>query len=29
MHNAIIDHLNYAHSEGTDRSEITDWVWPY
>jgi xylulose-5-phosphate/fructose-6-phosphate phosphoketolase len=29
MHNAIIDHLNYAHSEGTDRAEITDWVWPY
>ncbi|HEY0685678.1 MAG TPA: phosphoketolase family protein [Steroidobacter sp.] len=29
MQNAIIDHLNYAHREGTDRAEITDWVWPY
>jgi len=29
MHNVIIDHLNYAHREGTDRAEISDWVWPY
>jgi xylulose-5-phosphate/fructose-6-phosphate phosphoketolase len=29
MHNAVIDNLNYAHREGTDRAEITDWVWPY
>lgn len=29
MRNAVIDHLNYAHSEGTDRAEITEWVWPY
>jgi xylulose-5-phosphate/fructose-6-phosphate phosphoketolase len=29
MKNAIIDHLDYAHTHGTDRPEITDWVWPY
>jgi len=28
MKNAIIDNLAYAHSEGTDRPEITNWVWP-
>jgi xylulose-5-phosphate/fructose-6-phosphate phosphoketolase len=28
MKNAIIDNLAYAHSEGTDRAEITNWVWP-
>ncbi len=28
MKNAIIENLNYAHSEGTDRAEITNWVWP-
>jgi xylulose-5-phosphate/fructose-6-phosphate phosphoketolase len=28
MKNSIIDHLAYAHSEGTDRPEITNWVWP-
>jgi xylulose-5-phosphate/fructose-6-phosphate phosphoketolase len=28
MKNAIIDNLAYAHSEGTDRVEITNWVWP-
>jgi xylulose-5-phosphate/fructose-6-phosphate phosphoketolase len=28
MRNAIIDNLAYAHSEGTDRPEITNWVWP-
>ncbi|MBL8201073.1 MAG: phosphoketolase family protein [Chromatiales bacterium] len=29
MKNAIIDHLNYARTHGTDRPEITNWVWPY
>ena len=29
MKNAIIDHLDYAHTHGTDRPEISDWVWPY
>jgi len=28
MKNAIIDNLAYAHREGTDRDEITNWVWP-
>ncbi len=28
MKNAIIDNLAYAHCEGTDRAEITNWVWP-
>ena len=28
MKNAIIDNLNYAHTHGTDRPEITNWVWP-
>jgi xylulose-5-phosphate/fructose-6-phosphate phosphoketolase len=28
MKNAIITDLRYAHEEGTDRSEITDWTWP-
>jgi xylulose-5-phosphate/fructose-6-phosphate phosphoketolase len=28
MQNAIISNLNYAHTHGTDRAEITDWVWP-
>jgi len=28
MRNAIIDNLAYAHREGTDRAEITNWVWP-
>jgi xylulose-5-phosphate/fructose-6-phosphate phosphoketolase len=28
MKNAIIDNLAYAHREGTDRSEITNWEWP-
>jgi xylulose-5-phosphate/fructose-6-phosphate phosphoketolase len=28
MQNAIISNLNYAHMHGTDRAEITDWVWP-
>ncbi len=29
MRNAIIDHLQYAHEHGTDRTEITNWTWPY
>ncbi len=29
MKNAIIDNLSYAHTHGTDRKEITEWVWPY
>jgi xylulose-5-phosphate/fructose-6-phosphate phosphoketolase len=28
MKNAIISNLNYAHTQGIDRAEITDWVWP-
>jgi xylulose-5-phosphate/fructose-6-phosphate phosphoketolase len=28
MKNAIIDSLTYAHAEGRDRPEITNWVWP-
>jgi xylulose-5-phosphate/fructose-6-phosphate phosphoketolase len=28
MRNAIISNLNYAHTHGVDRAEITDWVWP-
>ncbi len=29
MRNTILDHLAYARTHGTDRQEITDWVWPY
>jgi xylulose-5-phosphate/fructose-6-phosphate phosphoketolase len=29
MKNAIIDNRTYAHTYGTDRAEITNWVWPY
>jgi xylulose-5-phosphate/fructose-6-phosphate phosphoketolase len=29
MKNTIIDHLRYARTNGMDRPEITDWVWPY
>ncbi|QYD73536.1 phosphoketolase family protein [Paraburkholderia edwinii] len=29
MRNAIISNLEYAHTHGTDRAEIADWVWPY
>jgi xylulose-5-phosphate/fructose-6-phosphate phosphoketolase len=28
MRNAIIDNLDYAHTHGTDRQEVADWVWP-
>ncbi|SIT35689.1 putative phosphoketolase 1 [Paraburkholderia ribeironis] len=29
MKNAIIGNLNYAHTHGTDRAEVADWVWPF
>ncbi|GAB7522663.1 phosphoketolase family protein [Paraburkholderia sp. 2C] len=29
MRNAIISNLQYAHTHGTDRAEISDWVWPF
>jgi len=29
MKDAIIDHLSYARTHGTDRDEISNWVWPY
>jgi xylulose-5-phosphate/fructose-6-phosphate phosphoketolase len=29
MKNAIVENLAYAHEHGTDRKEITEWVWPY
>jgi xylulose-5-phosphate/fructose-6-phosphate phosphoketolase len=29
MKNAIISNLNYAHTHGTDRAEVADWVWPF
>jgi len=29
MKNEIIMNLEYAHEHGTDRDEITNWVWPY
>ncbi len=29
MKNEIILNLRYAHEQGTDRAEFTDWVWPY
>jgi xylulose-5-phosphate/fructose-6-phosphate phosphoketolase len=28
MRNLIIDNLNYAHENGMDRTEISDWTWP-
>jgi xylulose-5-phosphate/fructose-6-phosphate phosphoketolase len=28
MKNAILDNLAYAHAEGADRPEVTNWVWP-
>jgi len=28
MKNEIILNLRYAHEHGTDRDEITIWVWP-
>ena len=29
MKNAIIDNLDFAPMHGTDREQISDWVWPY
>jgi xylulose-5-phosphate/fructose-6-phosphate phosphoketolase len=29
MKNAIIMHLDYAHTHGTDKPEISEWVWPF
>jgi xylulose-5-phosphate/fructose-6-phosphate phosphoketolase len=29
MKNAIIENLEYAHQNGTDRPEIVNWTWPY
>ena len=29
MKNAIIDNMNFAHEQGTDRPEIANWTWPY
>jgi xylulose-5-phosphate/fructose-6-phosphate phosphoketolase len=29
MKDTIIDNLSYAHEHGTDRAELTEWVWPY
>jgi xylulose-5-phosphate/fructose-6-phosphate phosphoketolase len=29
MRNAIIENLAYARTNGIDRPEITDWVWPH
>ena len=29
MKNAIIDNLTYARTYGTDRTELTEWMWPY
>jgi len=29
MKDASIDNLNYARTQGTDREQISNWVWPY
>jgi xylulose-5-phosphate/fructose-6-phosphate phosphoketolase len=29
MKNAIIDNMRYAHEQGADRPEISNWTWPY
>ena len=29
MKDAIIDNLHYARTHGTDREELSNWVWPY
>jgi xylulose-5-phosphate/fructose-6-phosphate phosphoketolase len=28
LKNQIIEHLNYAYTEGIDREEIRNWTWP-
>ncbi len=29
MKNEILENLAYAHTQGTDRPEFTNWVWPW
>jgi len=29
MKNAIVRNLDYAHTYGTDKAEIAEWVWPF
>jgi xylulose-5-phosphate/fructose-6-phosphate phosphoketolase len=29
MKDAIIENLRYAHDQGRDRPELTNWIWPY
>jgi xylulose-5-phosphate/fructose-6-phosphate phosphoketolase len=29
MRDAIVSNLDYARTNGIDRPEVTDWVWPY
>jgi xylulose-5-phosphate/fructose-6-phosphate phosphoketolase len=29
MKNAILENITYARSEGIDRTEISNWTWPY
>jgi xylulose-5-phosphate/fructose-6-phosphate phosphoketolase len=29
MKNAIIDNMRYAHEQGADRPELSNWTWPY
>jgi xylulose-5-phosphate/fructose-6-phosphate phosphoketolase len=29
MKNEIIENLTYAHEQGADRPEVTNWMWPY
>jgi len=29
MRKSIADNLAYAHENGIDRPEITEWTWPY
>ena len=28
LKNQIIENTNYAHEEGEDKLEITEWTWP-
>jgi xylulose-5-phosphate/fructose-6-phosphate phosphoketolase len=29
MKDAILQNLAYARTHGTDRPEVSDWVWPW
>lgn len=29
LKNQIIENTNYAYQEGTDKTEFTEWKWPY